>query len=231
MQTVLITGANRGIGSGLVRHYLNAGWQVIGTARVPEDAQLFHSLREDAARPFIPMKLDVGSEASIGRMAAELKGRNLSLDLMVNNAGISVEEAFGEWTADHFIHHFRINSIGPALVAQAVVPFMNEGSKLINISSGMGSLDLNINSGNGLDAYAMSKAALNMLTRRLAEKLKLRDITVAAMNPGWVQTDMGGREALLTVDESVKRLTAAIDAVTPAQSGRFYAEDGGVLPW
>lgn len=229
MKTALITGANRGIGQGLAKAYLEAGWTVVGAAREPDRSDVFASWCEKSGERFVPVALDVADPASISAMAARLESRKLGL--VINNAGISVEEAFGEWTVDHLEHHFLVNATGPALVAQAVVPLMNEGSKLINITSGMASLELNINPQNGLDAYAMSKAALNMMTCRLADKLKSRGITVAAVSPGWVQTEMGGAEAPVTVDQAVQLLTATIDSLGPEHSGGFYAEDGGTMPW
>lgn len=231
METVLITGANRGIGLGLAQHYLKIGCAVVATARAPEITEVFKTLEVEYGDRFIPVALEVTLEESIDEMVEALKERDVQLDLVINNAGISVEERFGEWTADHFDNHFHVNAAGPALVAQAVVPFMKAGSKLINVSSGMGSLDLNINPENGLDAYAMSKAALNMLTVRLAMKLKSNGVIVATINPGWVQTEMGGPEAPMSIDEAVRALVATIDLLKLEQTGGFYEYNGDELPW
>ena len=95
----------------------------------------------------------------------------------------------------------------------------------------MGSIELNINPENPLDAYAVSKCALNILSRRLAEKLRPRGITVVSMNPGWVRTDMGGHEAPTTVDEAVDEMTSTIDSINAEDTGKFLASDGSEIPW
>jgi NAD(P)-dependent dehydrogenase (short-subunit alcohol dehydrogenase family) len=108
---------------------------------------------------------------------------------------------------------------------------MAEGSKLINVSSGMGSLEINVNPENGQDAYAMSKAALNMLTRRLAEKLRPKGIIVVSMSPGWVRTDMGGESAPNSVEDAVASMQTTAEALTLEQSGTFMSEKGRQIPW
>ena len=190
---------------------------------------MFRILEADHGDRLVSVQLDVASEQSIKSMAAELKG--FELDIVINNAGVSVEEDFGNWTPAGFEANLKINATGPALVAQALTPLMKSGSRLVNMSSGMGSLALNINPENGLDGYAMSKAALNILTRRLASKLEPRGITVISIVPGWVRTDMGGDEAPITVDESVGAMAQVIDRLTPQQTGRFLAATGQEMPW
>lgn len=225
MKTVLITGANRGIGLGLAKHYLNASWVVVGSSRVGREAEAFQTLGDS----FVPVQLDVSDEQSIHKLRDTLS--TLSFDLVVNNAGTCFDESMGEWTSTTFVESFKVNSIGPALVAQTVAPLMNEGAKLVNITSGMGSLELGINPENGLDAYAMSKAALNMLSRRLAEKFRPAGTIVVSLNPGWVQTDMGGAGAPNQVGGAVAAMASVIDGLTLEQSGLCLAETGSVLPW
>lgn len=228
MKNILITGANRGIGLGLTRHYLETGHRVYATARDPEDAE-FSILMEEFGDRFVPLQLEVTSENSIAALVPALAGTKL--DLVINNAGILPNEALGRWTSEAFSSAMEVNTIGPSLLAQALIPLMSRNSILANISSGLGSCGLNINPDTGLDAYAASKAALNMITRRLACKPETEHMIVTAFDPGWVKTRIGGEEAELTVAQSVDDLTTAIERLTPDQSGLFLSRTGEPIPW
>ena len=229
MKNILITGANRGLGLGFTRHYLGAGHRVYATARNPQQSTEFDELQRAFKNRFTALQLELTNERSIDALAPALNG--VELDLVINNAGMLPDQAFGQWTSASFETAFRVNASGPSMVAQALVPLMKKGSVLANLSSGLGSCGLNINPETGLDAYAASKAALNMVTRRLAAKPETRHITVVAFDPGWVKTRMGGEEAELTVDESIADLTATIERLTPDQSGLFLSRKGEPLPW
>ena len=229
MKTILITGSNRGIGLGLVRHYLKSGWQVFAASREPGKSGDLRALEKEHGDRLVSVKLDVASEQSIFDLALALN--DLKLDIVINNAGVAMDENLGQWTSAAFSTCLAVNVTGPALIAQVLVPLMKPGSKLINMSSGLGSLDLNINPETGMDAYAMSKAALNMLTRRLAAKLESRGITVISISPGWVKTDMGGDEAPVLVEDSVNAMTGVFEGLTLEHSGRFFASHGEPTPW
>lgn len=229
LNTVLITGANRGLGLGFVQHYMERGWRVIAATRSPEQADGLNNLGDTYGEQLVSVALDVGEEQSIATLPERLPGTEL--DLLINNAGISREEPFGEWTTGTFAQIIAVNTIGPGLVAQALAPLLINGSRLVNISSGLASMGLNINPENGLDAYSASKAALNMLTRRLAAKLEARDIAVVCLDPGWVQTAMGGEKAPLTVDQSIGAMTDVISGLSLAQSGLFLRSNGEEVPW
>ncbi|MGJ8639983.1 MAG: SDR family oxidoreductase [Opitutaceae bacterium] len=229
MKTTLITGADKGLGLGHVQHCLAQGYRVLATSRRPESSSDFADLKTQCGERFLPLRLDMRSDDSIAALGSLLEG--ITLDLVINNAGISVEEGLGGWTSDSMAAHFRVNATGPALLVQELDPFINEGAKIINVSSGMASLEYNINATAGLDAYAMSKAALNMLSRRLAEKLKPRKVIVVALSPGWVQTAMGGSDAPSTVTEAVESMQKVIASLELAQSGSFLSELGETLPW
>lgn len=229
MNDVLITGANRGLGLGFTNHYLGQGCRVFATARDPARSTGLADLEAEFGANLTTVPLDLASEASIADAASALT--DASLDIVINNAGALVEENFGDWTAETFAQLLTVNTIGPALFAQAVLPAMKDGSKLVNISSGLGSCGLNINPETGMDAYAASKAALNMITARLAAKLEPSGIIVVACDPGWVRTRMGGPEADLSVDESVGAITVTIDGLKPADTGRFLSRHGDDLPW
>ena len=229
MKTALITGANRGLGLGFTRHYLEHGFRVFAAARETANSPELADLEQAYPGRFGMVPLQLDSEPSIASAAESLAG--VKLDLLINNAGVCPDEGFGAWTAVTFADVFAVNTTGPALVAQAFAPRMARESVLVNISSGLGSCGLRINPETGLDAYAASKAALNMLSARLAAKLSERGIIVVACDPGWVKTRMGGPEAELTVDQSVGAITAMIDTLTPADSGRFLSRHGEDLPW
>ncbi|AWB66007.1 short-chain dehydrogenase [Saccharobesus litoralis] len=231
MKTVLITGADRGMGLGFVKHYLSQGKQVIATTRRTQSSQHLAKLKAEYAAQLLVKSLDLGQPESIKSLADELQQANYQLDLVINNAGISYGEPFGEWTAPAFNQHLQINTLGPMLLNQALVPCLAAGCKLIQISSGMGSIEWNIGADNPLDAYAASKCALNILSRRLAEKLKSQNIIVLMLNPGWVQTDMGGAEAPTSIEQAIKDMTSTIDKVSLADSGQFLEADGASIPW
>lgn len=225
MKTVLITGANRGMGRAYVEHYAGRGWRVLAACRTRPNAEALSAGREAV----VPVAVDLADEASIGALGEQLKTE--SIDLLINNAGVSGEQPLGRWTAAEFERQIRVNAIGPALVVQALQIRLAEGAKVVNVSSGMGSLTENPDLASGLDAYAASKAALNLLTRRLAEQLRERGVTVVAINPGWVQTEMGGPEAPTDIATAVARITDTIDSLTPDQSGAFLNDDGSLASW
>lgn len=230
-QSVLITGANRGLGLGYVKFYLKKGVPVVATALNPTLASELLRLQKEYPNQLLLVELNVAQESSIGRFVSELKSNRVTISIAINNAGVSMGEAFGNWTMASFENHFRINTIGPALVSQAIVPFLSDGSKLVQISSGMSSLAWNINPEDALDAYAASKCALHSITVRLADKLKPENIGVFAINPGWVKTRMGGEGAPRSVDEAMVDITETIEKLTMAQTGSFISETGTAIPW
>lgn len=229
-RTVLVTGASRGLGLGFVAHYLRQGAVVLAAARDPHVPTLDQMSQRFPGR-VIPIELDVTSERSIRDLGQCLAERETMVDLLINNAGISVDEELGQWTAHTFAETFHVNAIGPAVVTKVLLPYMRADSLIVMITSGMGSLELAINAEGGLDAYAMSRAALNMLTRRLAVKLAPRQISVIGVNPGWVRTDMGGAQAPLSVEQAIGAMTSVVAGTAPSDSGYVFEHDGRRLPW
>ena len=223
-RTVLITGANRGIGLELARQYTAAGWQVIGTARKPAQAE---ELRAVNARV---LQLDVTDQQSVDRMAQELG--NQAVDLLINNAGIFPRvRTITEVNFDDVTRTFAVNTLGPMRVSRALLPNLRSGQvkKVVNITSSLGSIANN--SGGGFYGYRESKAALNMFTRSLANELSGDGFICVAVHPGWVQTDMGGANATLTVEESAQGIRNVIANLSPDDSGTFWNFDGAPLPW
>ena len=222
--TVLVTGANRGIGLELVRQMRARGHQVIGTARKPEQAM---ELKETGARV---VQLDVTDSNSIRAMAEQLKGQRI--DLLINNAGMLGHNAqsFAETDFDQVLATFDVNSLGPMRVTQALLPniLAGSGKTVIQISSTMGSI---ANNSGGYYGYRASKAALNMLNSSLALELADRGITSVVIHPGWVQTRLGGENAAITVEDSVTGMMQVIAKLGPEDSGRFLDYQGEELPW
>ncbi len=221
---VLITGANRGLGLELARQYKEAGWQVIGTARKPDSATELGALDVDV------VQLDVTDEESVARLAAELDGQ--PVDLLINNAGIlAMHNTLLESDIDTVERVLDVNVLGPMRVTQALLPNLSagEGKTIVNMTSGLGSLAQN-ESGR-FYGYRESKAALNMFSISLAVELRDQGFIVVAMNPGWVQTDMGGEGAPLTPAQSVSGIRSVIEGLTPEDTGSFRVYSGGQEPW
>jgi NAD(P)-dependent dehydrogenase (short-subunit alcohol dehydrogenase family) len=226
MSTVLITGANRGVGLEFARQYADAGWRVIATCRDPELARALKALEGDVRRH----ALDVANDDQIAALARNLA--DLPIDLLINNAGIGgPHDTFGDSDAAAWLKVLRVNAIAPLHMAERFLANLERGQRklIVNITSRMGSLA--DNAGGGSYMYRTSKAALNMVTRTMANDLRPRGITVIAVSPGWVKTDMGGVNALITAGESVGEMRAKIDTLTLADSGHFFNYDGRALPW
>ena len=222
--TVLITGANRGIGLELARQYSADGWQVIGTARRPDAADDLRDLGVTV------MQLDVTDQASVEQLAADLDGQ--SLDVLINNAGVlSMVRSVAEIDFEEFNQVMAVNTVGPIRVTQALLPNLRAGKmkKVINTSSVAGSISGKTSG--GPYGYSESKAALNMFTRSLAGELKADGFICIVIHPGWVQTDMGGPNAAVTVKNSASGIRNVIANLSAADNGEFRTFEGQQLPW
>ena len=209
MPTALITGASRGLGKELARQYAEDGWEVIGTTR---------------------REVEMTDTKQIGSFAKALKGK--PIDLLFCNAGISGKRgmALGSFDFDSWDEVLRVNLLGPAALAEALVDNVaaSERKTIAMMSSRLGS----ISESSGMTLpYSTSKAALNMLVKGLAATLAGRGITVVALSPGWVRTDMGGAGAPLTAEASVRGLRKVIQNLKSKDSGRFFSHDGSEIPW
>jgi len=217
--TVFITGARVGLGEEFARQYRSEGWQVIAPTRG---------------------ELDVTDHKSIGSFVDGLDG--VPIDLLINNAGIRSTHpsacTLGSFTLEGWLPTFAVNTVGPALVTQALLPNLMRGTarKIVTLSSRLGSIEAGngSNSGGGGSsyyAYRASKSAVHQVNRCLSIDLEPDGFVCALLNPGWVRTGMGGEKALLTPRESVARMRMVIEQLTPAQNGKFVDCDGTVLPW
>jgi NAD(P)-dependent dehydrogenase (short-subunit alcohol dehydrogenase family) len=222
--TVLITGANRGLGLEFAKQYSAAGWRVIGTARRPNDATGLKALGVRV------MQLDVTDPKSIDTLAHDLDGE--AIDLLINNAGIFPRaNSLAEVDFSDVAQTLAVNTIGPMRVTRALLPNLRSGQKkqIVSITSGLGSIA--DNTSGRFYGYRESKAALNMFTRSLAVELKDEGFTCIVMSPGWVQTDMGGPNAMLKPTQSISGMRAVIEKLTPAVSGTFWNHDGKQMAW
>lgn len=220
MQTVLITGANRGIGLALCKTYVAQGWNVIAVCRnaSPE-------LTETGAR--VIAGIDVTDQHALNNLADTMTGKKL--DLLINNAGILQSETLGNLDYASIEHQFKVNAIAPLRVTEALLGNLQQGSKVAFITSRMGSIA--DNSSGGYYGYRMSKAALNAAAMSLTRDLHPRGIAVAILHPGFVQTAMVNYGGDISADESAKRLSQRIAELSPDNSGGFWHSNGDELPW
>lgn len=225
---VLITGASRGIGLEFARQYAEAGWKVIACSR---DLGQAAGLQELVNKyPDIQAyALDVADFAAIESLAASLKG--VKIDLLINNAGVYPHSDLEHADAESWLHAFKVNSMAPFKMATAFIPHVaaSQLKKVVTLSSKMGSLDDNTSGGSYI--YRSSKVAANMVMKSLSIDLKAYGIAVAALHPGWVQTEMGGPDALIDTQTSVSGLRQVIEDLNLNNSGRFVAYDGKDINW
>ena len=228
MKNIFITGGNRGIGKGLVEIFSENN-KVFFSAR---DKQKAKSVIESIGNENIDyVIMDVADERNVLNGIESLKEKTGSIDILINNAGILIPGLKHKIDAvetddESILKTFNINTVGVLRVCKAVLPMMQPKSRIINISSGMGQLE---GMATGSIAYRLSKSALNALTIVLSQELSSKDIKVNAICPGWVQTDMGGYEATLTVKESVESIKKfALSDDFP--NGKFLRH-GEILPW
>ena len=220
MRHVVITGANRGIGLELARHYQAEGWRVTGVCR-----ETSSELAGYAAQ--VIDGIDVKSEASIERLVAALHGQ--TIDLLINNAGVLHDDVLGSLDIDSLRLQMEINAFAPLRICEALLPNLQSGSKIANITSRMGSIA--DNDSGGRYGYRASKAAFNAFGRSLAIDLKGRGIAVAQLHPGFVKTRMVNFGGLISTEESVRGLSERIDALDLENSGSFWHCNGEELPW
>ncbi len=221
--TVLITGANRGIGLELARQYAADSWQVIGTARKPEEAD---ALRESGAKV---MQLDVTDQASVEQLAADLGDR--PIDVLINNAGILPRmRALADVDFDDYNRVLAVNTVGPVRVTQALIPNLQagDGKTIVNVTSQLGSIT---NSSGGFYGYRESKAALNMFTRSLAADLGPQGFVCIVIHPGWVRTDMGGANAPVLPKDSAAGIRRVVAGLSAEDNGTYWTFEGEPLPW
>ena len=227
MESILITGANRGIGFELTRLLIEDGRRVIATCRDPESASDLNAL--NASNLHIH-QLEVTSTKSIEALKRALS--RAQIDVLINNAGEmgSKRQRIDDMNIDAWRHTFDVNTIAPFQVSMALLDNLKLSlrPRIISVSSQMGALS-RISS--GALAYQSSKAALNKVMPVMAKDLESENIIVCSMHPGWVQTDMGGPSADISVNESAAGMISFFDNLTSEQSGRFWKWNGEEHAW
>jgi len=232
MHTTLITGANRGIGLEFVHQYAADGWRVHACCRDPSKADALNELAAKHPGQVLAHQLDVADFAQIDRLEKTLAGE--TIDVLINNAGIYPKcdsKGFGNTDYEEWARAFRVNTMAPLKMAEAfVLQVARSECKIVaSITSMMGSIDDNTSGGSYL--YRSSKAALNMVTRNISLDLKQEGITAVVFHPGWVQTEMGGPNALITTEQSVSGMRKVIGSLTQSSSGKFFNFDGNEIEW
>lgn len=224
-QVVLITGANRGIGLSLAKQYVEKEWEVIAVCRESSD-----EIEETA--DLVISGIDVTQDDAMANVIQVLnlaQGEDFKLDLLINNAGLFKNESQQNMDFDQIRDQFEVNAIAPLSVTQSLLPYLKQGSKVVNITSRMGSIE--DNTSGAYYGYRASKAALNAFTKSLSIDLKPKGIAVAVVHPGFVQTRMVGFNGDLTPDEAAAGIIARADELSLENSGGFWHSNGQPLPW
>jgi NAD(P)-dependent dehydrogenase (short-subunit alcohol dehydrogenase family) len=238
MKTMLITGANRGLGLDLTRRFAAEGWKIHACCRNPGRADALNALA--AAHDVSVHALDVADFGQIETLKATIG--NEAIDVLFNNAGImgtdqkpvdrnDADQRFDTLDESEWMTVMRVNTLAPMRMCEVFVDNVaaSDRRQMVHMSSIVGSIASNQS---GLwYHYSTSKTALNMVMRSMAADLRERGITVVSLHPGWTQTDMGGPGAALTIEESVGGMVEVVRKLTPADSGRFIAWNGEDVPW
>lgn len=231
MPTALITGTNRGLGLEFVRQWAAAGWTLHACCRDPAKATELSRLAAGAGGRVTVHRLDVADHGAIEALSRQLSGA--ALDLLLCNAGVYLDRgaAFGSVDYQAWAEALRVNVMGPMKLAEAFVEQVARGQRklIVNVTSLMGSIADNGRGGSYV--YRSSKAALNMVTKSLSIDLAPRGITACVIHPGWVRTDMGGPDGLLSIEESVTSMRQVIERAHQGGNGKFFDYDGEELPW
>jgi NAD(P)-dependent dehydrogenase (short-subunit alcohol dehydrogenase family) len=232
MPQALVTGANRGLGLEFVKQLSAQGWRVFACCRNPQQADSLNDLAHASNGRISVYPLVVEDAAQIQQLAAKLQGQ--PIDLLINNAGMytgGVSERFGQTSIPDWMYVFQVNTIAPLKLAEAFVQHIAQSrlKTIATITSKMGSIA--DNTSGGVYIYRSTKAALNMVMKSLAQDVEPSGIKVALLHPGWVKTDMGGPNALITAQQSVAGMLKVILNLSWQDSGRYLAYDGTEIDW
>jgi NAD(P)-dependent dehydrogenase (short-subunit alcohol dehydrogenase family) len=233
METVFITGANRGIGLELTRQALAAGNRVAAGCRQPDAAADLQALTAQFGDTLLVLPLDVSKDDQVSAAAAAVAAQFSRVDLLINNAGVFPKgESLAQFDAKAMLHTFDVNVAGPMRVVSIFADLLrrSDHGRILNISSQLGALTKTESTWGGY-SYNSSKAALNMITRMMAHELKGAGITAVAVHPGWAQTDMGGPNATLPAADSARGILQLAENLTPEQASQFFTYTGEPHPW
>ncbi|MEO6570988.1 MAG: SDR family oxidoreductase [Ilumatobacteraceae bacterium] len=235
-ETVVITGANRGLGLALATACSARGDHVIAGCRDPRTAADLAAVTGDV------FAVDMGDESSIARFVDAVTDRvgGGAIDIVVNNAGIDArnlgaadsERNVLVQRGDHVLGQVAVNAVGPMLLARGLVDLLRRSDRprIVNMSSQIGSMQVASTIGSDV-GYAVSKAALNMITIKFSTSLRDDGITAVVMHPGHLRTDMGGPGGAMAADDAAGQITELIDRLTLDDTGSFLRWDGTTHPW
>ena len=226
MPSVLLTGANRGLALEFTRSFAADGWRVHACCRHPEKAKKLKELSGDIH----PHRLDVTDSLQVANLARSLRGE--TIDLLLNNAGlIGTPAVFGKVDYDDWLEVFKVNTMAPMRLAERFIEHLSgsDRKQIVNVSSRLGSITHNDDGGRYI--YRSTKAALNMVVRSMAIDLADKGVTVVAIHPGWVRTDMGGPDGELSPEESVAQMRGLVEKLSFEDSGKFFNHDGSPINW
>lgn len=231
MPTLLITGANRGIGLELCKQYLEADWKVHATCRDPNNATRLSVLDDKYPDALTVHTLDISNASQIEDLKNKLGIK--PIDILFNNAGIYGNESseFGKTDKEDWLNTFNVNVISPMKMIEAFAENVAIGDKKIIASMSSKMASIVDNGSGGSYSYRSSKIALNMVMSNVAIELKPKGITALILHPGWVRTDMGGPNGEMSVTESATSLRNTLEKATLADTGKFYDIDGSIIPW
>ena len=231
MKNVLITGANRGLGLGLVKKYLENNEKVFCTTRNISKSKELKLLKEKHTNNLEICELDLLDKNSPNILSNFLV--NKPIDLFINNAGVIGQSAqhFKSISLNPWIEVLKVNLIAPLLITQSIIKNIEKSSekRIYILSSKVGSIE--DNKSGGMYVYRSSKSALNQIVKSLSIDLKPLGISVISLHPGWVRTEMGGPNALISVEESVNGMFGVISNTNIRNSGQFINYDGTQIPW
>ncbi|MBD3319810.1 MAG: SDR family NAD(P)-dependent oxidoreductase [Chitinivibrionales bacterium] len=232
---ILITGTSRGIGLALAKSFLSHGATVFATVRNPSSAASLQELQKAHDTALVIVPCDVSRDESVAECAEKTASQTDSLDILVNNAAIYPRpdnERLENIPFEKIMAAINTNTIGPMRTAKAFIPLLKKGNnpRIVNISSGAGSIS-KLMAPQPSYGYAISKAALNMATRSMAGDLKEYGITVTAVSPGWVRTDMGGPSAAISPEESATSITKTVLGLTMEKSSLWLNRQGHEAEW
>ena len=231
MKKILVTGANRGLGLGLVKKFLKNNEKVICTTRNISKSKELILCKEKYNDNLEICELDLLDKDSPNILSNFLGDE--TIDLFINNAGVIGHSAqhFKSVSLNHWLDVLKVNLIAPLLITQSIIKNIEKSSerKIYFISSKVGSIE--DNKSGGMYIYRSSKTALNQVVKSLSIDLKPLGISVISLHPGWVRTEMGGPNALISVEESVNGMVDVISNTSIVNSGEFINYDGTRLPW
>jgi NAD(P)-dependent dehydrogenase (short-subunit alcohol dehydrogenase family) len=232
VSTVVITGANRGLGLELARAFAARGDRVIAGCRNPTDATELAAVTDQVHA------VDLGDQRSIEEFVSAIGDQ--PIDVLVNNAGLDARNLGADdgerdvlvQSPAHIVGQFEVNAVGPLLLSRGLLPQLRRAAapRIVNVSSQVGSME--VGRGMGRDVgYSVSKSALNMITVKLAARLHDEGIVVIALHPGYLRTSMGGAGAAMDADDAARQIVDLVEGLTIEDTGTFRRWDGSVHPW